>query len=70
MASSPINQLAMQRMLINQAVKVSGIMTTQRFAPIFDGISHHSAEGVSFKTRVEEVGWKHAVSERDLGTFN
>lgn len=30
----------------------------------------HSPEGLNFKKRVEEVGWKQAVQERDEGTFN
>lgn len=70
MASVPINQLAMQKMLVNQAIEATGIMNTQRFATIFDGISRHSPEGMNFKARVEEVGWKKAVAERDQGTFD
>lgn len=70
MASVPINQLAMQKMLVNQAIEATGIMNTQRFATIFDGISRHSPEGMNFKARVEEVGWKQAVAERDQGTFD
>ena len=70
MASVPINQLAMQKMLVNQAIEASGIMNTQRLATIFDGISRHSPEGLNFKARVENVGWKQAVTERDQGTFD
>ena len=70
MASVPINQLAMQKMLVNQAIEASGIMNTQRLATIFDGMSRHSPEGLNFKARVEEVGWKQAVEERDQGTFD
>ena len=70
MARVPINQLAMQKLLVNQAIEASGIMNTQRFATIFDGISRHSPEGLNFKARVEEVGWKEAVTERDQGTFD
>ena len=70
MASVPINQLAMQKMLVNQAIEATGIMNTQRFATIFDGISRHSPEGMNFKSRVEDVGWKQAVAERDEGSFD
>ena len=70
MASVPINQLVMQKMLVNQAIEAAGIMNTQRLATIFDGISRHSPEGLNFKARVEEVGWKQAVAERDHGTFD
>jgi enoyl-CoA hydratase len=70
MASVPINQLAMQKMVINQAIEASGMMEAQRLATIFDGISRHSPEGMNFKKRVEEVGWKQAVRERDDGTYD
>jgi enoyl-CoA hydratase len=45
-------------------------MQTQRLATIFDGITRHSPEGLNFKARAEEVGWKQAVAERDHGTFD
>ena len=70
MASVPINQLAMQKLMINQAIESTGLMNTQRLATIFDGISRHSPEGLNFKKRVEAVGWKQAVNERDQGTYN
>ena len=70
MASVPVNQLAMQKMVINQAIEATGMMETQRLATIFDGISRHSPEGMNFKKRVEEVGWKQAVRERDAGNFD
>ena len=70
MASVPINQLAMQKMVINQAIESTGIMQTQRLATVFDGISRHSPEGVVFKERSNEVGWKQAVQERDQGTWD
>ena len=70
MASVPINQLAMQKMVINQAIEASGMMETQGLATIFDGISRHSPEGMNFKKRVEEVGWKQAIRERDEGAYD
>ncbi len=70
MASVPVNQLAMQKMVINQAIEATGIMNTQRLATIFDGITRHSPEGMNFKKRVETVGWKQAVRERDEGTYD
>ncbi|SDI62779.1 enoyl-CoA hydratase [Lutimaribacter saemankumensis] len=70
MASVPINQLAMQKMVINQAIEATGLMNTQRLATIFDGITRHSPEGLNFKARAEAVGWKQAVDERDRGTWD
>ena len=70
MASVPVNQLAMQKMIINQAMESSGLMEMQRMSTLFDGISRHSPEGLEFKRRVDEVGWKKAVDERDEGTYD
>ncbi|MEP1537774.1 MAG: crotonase/enoyl-CoA hydratase family protein [Paracoccaceae bacterium] len=70
MSSVPINQLAMQKLVINQAVEATGLMNTQRLATIFDGITRHSPEGLNFKARSEDVGWKQAVDERDRGVFD
>jgi len=70
MASVPINQLAMQKMFVNQAIEATGMMQTQRLATLFDGITRHSPEGIAFKNRVEDVGWRQAVRERDDGTYD
>ena len=68
-ATVPINQLAMQKMVVNSAVEAE-INRTQRLATVFDGITRHSPEGLNFKARVEDVGWKQAVRERDEGSFD
>ena len=70
MANEPINQLAMQKMVVNQAMEATGMMQMQRLSTLFSGISRHSPEGLAFKARVEAVGWKQAVEERDSGTFD
>lgn len=70
MAGVPINQLAMQKLVINQAIEAQGLMNTQRLATIFDGITRHSPEGLNFKARAETHGWKQVVAERDQGTFD
>jgi enoyl-CoA hydratase len=44
-----------------------GLATTQLIATLFDGIARHTPEGVAFKQRAEDAGWKTAVSERDSG---
>ncbi len=69
MASVPINQLAMQKMVINQPMEAS-INATQRLATVFDGITRHSPEGLNFKARSEDAGWKQAVEDRDQGTWD
>lgn len=67
MAGVPKNQLMMQKMMVNQAYDNMGMAATQKFATLFDGITRHSPEGVWFKQRSEEVGFKQAVVERDSG---
>ena len=67
MAAIPKNQLMMQKLAINSAYNSMGMETTQMMATLFDGIARHTPEGVAFKQRCEEVGFKHAVVERDSG---
>jgi len=66
-SSVPKNQLMMQKMMVNQAYDAMGLANTQRFATLFDGITRHSPEGVWFKRRAEEAGFRQAVKERDGG---
>ncbi|MGP0094448.1 MAG: crotonase/enoyl-CoA hydratase family protein [Xanthobacteraceae bacterium] len=67
MEGVPRNQLMMQKLMINQAYENMGLANTQMIATIFDGITRHSPEGMWFKQRAEEVGFKQAVEERDSG---
>ena len=69
-ATVPVNQLMMQKLMINQALENMGLRSTQMLATIFDGITRHSPEGVNFKRRADEKGWKQAVRERDEGSFD
>jgi enoyl-CoA hydratase len=69
-ASVPQNQLTMQKLMVNQALANMGLATTQMIATLFDGITRHSREGLNFKRRAGEMGWKQAVEERDQGTFD
>jgi enoyl-CoA hydratase len=66
-ASVPKNQLMMQKLMVNQAYDNMGLNSTQTLATLFDGITRHSPEGVAFKARCEQVGFKAAVKERDGG---
>jgi enoyl-CoA hydratase len=63
----PKNQLMMMKMMVNQAYENMGLASTQTIATLFDGMARHSPEGVWFKERAEEVGFKQAVAERDSG---
>ena len=63
----PKNQLMVMKTLVNQAYDNMGLNSSQTLATLFDGIARHSPEGVAFKQRAEEVGFKQAVGERDSG---
>jgi enoyl-CoA hydratase len=63
----PRNQLMMTKMVVNQAYENMGLATTQILATFFDGVARHSPEGIWFRERAEEVGFKQAVAERDSG---
>jgi len=67
MAGVPRNQLMMQKLMINQAYENMGLASTQMTATLFDGITRHSPEGVWFKQRAEDAGFKQAIKDRDGG---
>lgn len=69
MAGVPINQLVMQKMMINQAYDNMGLQSTQNMAILFDGITRHSPEGRWFVDFAQEHGFGAAVQWRDSGRF-
>jgi enoyl-CoA hydratase len=68
--SVPQNQLMMQKLMLNGALTNMGLQSTQMMATLFDGIARHTREGLNFKRRAAEAGWKQAVEERDQGSFD
>jgi enoyl-CoA hydratase len=66
-AGVPKNQLMMQKLMVNQAYENMGLATTQMIATFFDAMARHTPEGVAFKARAEEAGFKQAVKDRDSG---
>ena len=66
-AGVPINQLVMQKLMINQAYDNMGLQGTQLLATLFDGIARHSPEGRWFKDYAEDHGFHAAVEWRDSG---
>ena len=67
MCSVPVNQLMMQKLMINQAIEAQGMQNTQMIATLFDGITRHSPEGLAFKDYAEKKGFMEAVKVRDSG---
>jgi enoyl-CoA hydratase len=66
-AGVPINQLVMQKLMINQALDNMGLQGTQLLATLFDGVTRHSPEGMWFKELAEKEGFHAAVEWRDSG---
>jgi len=64
-ALTPVNQLQMMKLLVNQAVGAQGLAATQVIGTVFDGISRHTPEGYAFRSRAAQAGFKAAVRERD-----
>jgi enoyl-CoA hydratase len=64
-ARVPVNQLVMQKLLVNQALYAQGLEATQALGVFFDGIARHTPEGFAFQRRAAEAGFKEAVRERD-----
>ncbi|MEU6750002.1 crotonase/enoyl-CoA hydratase family protein [Spirillospora sp. NPDC046719] len=68
-AGVPINQLAMQKLMINQAYDNMGLHGTQILATLFDGITRHSPEGRWFQEFAAAHGFHEAVKWRDSGRW-
>jgi len=68
-AGIPTNQLAMQKLMINQAFENMGLQTTQILATLFDGITRHSPEGRWFQELAATHGFHAAVAWRDSGRY-
>jgi enoyl-CoA hydratase len=67
MAGVPTNQLAMQKLMVNQAYENMGLAGTQILATLFDGITRHSPEGRWFQQLAATEGFHEAVAWRDSG---
>lgn len=68
-ANIPGNQLALNKMLINQAYENMGLRTTQAFGTLFDGITRHTEEALRWQESFREIGFRETISRRD-GPFN
>ncbi len=64
-ARVPVNQLAMMKLAVNQALYGQGLQQSQVLSTVFDGIARHTPEGYAFQQRAAEAGFRTAVRERD-----
>ena len=64
-ASIPANQLALNKLLINQAFENMGLRTSQMLGTFFDGMTRHTEEAYQWVESFEERGFRQVVRERD-----
>jgi len=61
----PANQLALNKMLINQAYENMGLRTTQMFGTLFDGMTRHTEEALRWRESFGQVGFRETIRRRD-----
>ncbi|MBW2444884.1 MAG: crotonase/enoyl-CoA hydratase family protein [Deltaproteobacteria bacterium] len=61
----PANQLALNKLLINQAFENMGLRTTQLLGTLFDGVTRHTEEAYRWAESFEEKGFREVIRERD-----
>ncbi|MGH0028813.1 MAG: crotonase/enoyl-CoA hydratase family protein [Myxococcota bacterium] len=61
----PANQLALNKLLINQAFENMGLRTTQLLGTFFDGVTRHTEEAYRWAESFQTKGFRQVVRERD-----
>ncbi len=61
----PPNQLALNKMLINQAFENMGLRTSQMLGTFFDGVTRHTEEAYRWTESFDEKGFRQVIAERD-----
>jgi enoyl-CoA hydratase len=61
----PGNQLALNKLLINQAFENMGLRTTQLLGTLFDGVTRHTEEAYRWREQFGEVGFRETIRRRD-----
>lgn len=65
LATTPTNQLVMNKLLVNQAYENMGLRTTQTLGTLLDGIARHTPEGIAWRDLALREGFSEAVRRRD-----
>ncbi len=65
LATTPVNQLAMTKLLVNQAYENMGLRTTQMLGTFLDGVARHTPEGLTWRDLAMREGFREAVRQRD-----
>lgn len=61
----PANQLALNKLLINQAFENMGLRTTQLLGTLFDGVTRHTEEAYRWAESFSDKGFREVIRERD-----
>lgn len=61
----PANQLALNKLLINQAYENMGLRTTQLLGTLFDGVTRHTEEAYQWMESFQDKGFREVIRERD-----
>jgi len=61
----PANQLALNKLLINQAFENMGLRTSQLLGTLFDGVTRHTEEAYRWAESFREKGFRQVIRERD-----
>ena len=64
-ATIPANQLALNKLLINQAFENMGLRTSQMLGTFFDGVTRHTEEAYRWTEDIAERGFKPVIADRD-----
>ena len=61
----PANQLALNKLLINQAYENMGLRTTQLLGTLFDGVTRHTEEAYQWVETFQDKGFREVIRDRD-----
>jgi enoyl-CoA hydratase len=61
----PGNQLALNKLLINQAYENMGLRTTQLLGTFFDGVTRHTEEAYRWVEDFKTLGFRETIRRRD-----
>ena len=61
----PANQLALNKLLINQAFENMGLRSTQMLGTFFDGMARHTEEALRWAESFETDGFRETIRRRD-----
>ncbi len=65
LTTTPVSQLVMSKLLVNQAYENMGLRTSQMIGTIMDGIARHTPEGIAWRDMAMQEGFREAVRRRD-----